>query len=326
MWRVGGMQRASMLVKAAVQLRAAKPAALKMSLVAPMLAQYSLPKVAVRAGGITVLSTFSAMALRSSCMNIFEEEVDMDFLDGNESVASAAEEHAASAAEESEALAAEESEALAAEESEAAVEDGNAAAHDSNQGTYAQTISERSSEGGSEGGSERGSDHGSECGSSRGCDRNSDPGSDNDFDDDVEDDYPEPAAERVAAGTLEVGKEAEHDHLGMGTVLACARSKEVAHGVDVVFADYHDGKVLFSFVKRVKKGRSWVPQTVERWVCEDNLTARMSNDGEGNVSTEAGPSGTSAFDEMQESARANRVLRNTFMGRSPKKRGFSGLF
>jgi hypothetical protein len=109
-----------MLVKAAVQLRAAKPAALNISLVAPIIAQYSLPKLAVRAGGITVLSTFSAMAMRSVCMDIFDEEVDMDYLDGNESVASAADERAASAAGEREAEAPEDSEAETGEVSAAA--------------------------------------------------------------------------------------------------------------------------------------------------------------------------------------------------------------
>jgi hypothetical protein len=95
------MQRGSTLVKAAVQLRTAKPAALKVSLFAPMVSRRSLQKLAVCAGGFTVLSTFSAMATRSYCMDIFDEDVDIDFLDGNESVASAAEERADSATEES---------------------------------------------------------------------------------------------------------------------------------------------------------------------------------------------------------------------------------
>jgi hypothetical protein len=98
-------RRLGLLVKAPVQLRAVPKLAVP-KLAVPKLA---VSKLAVRAGGITVLSTFSAMAVRSYCMDVLEEEVDMDFLDGNESAASAAEESAASAAEESAASAAEDS-------------------------------------------------------------------------------------------------------------------------------------------------------------------------------------------------------------------------
>ena len=53
MWRLAGMQRGSMMAKAATQLRAVKPAMIKFSpVMSPMLVQYSLPKLAVRAGGM----------------------------------------------------------------------------------------------------------------------------------------------------------------------------------------------------------------------------------------------------------------------------------
>jgi hypothetical protein len=283
MWRLAGMQRGSMMAKAA---RAAKPAALKASSIVPKLAHHSLPSFAVRAGALTVLSTFSAMATHSYNMNIFDEEVDMDFLEGNddESVASAAEEPAVSAAAEREAEASEESEAEASEE--CAVSAGAS----EERAVSAAASEER--EDGSQDGSQRGSQDGSWDGSQ--ADGAFDD--DDDFDDGVDDDFPEPSPEHVRTATLQVGKEAEHDLLGVGTVLARGTEEDNA------------GKILFKFVKKVKQGRSWVPQTVERWVFEDALTAVMNNDGEGNVSAEAGPSGTSAFDEMQEHARATNAF------------------
>tara|TARA_B110000046_G_scaffold169291_1_gene188275 strand:+ start:389 stop:637 length:249 start_codon:yes stop_codon:yes gene_type:complete len=58
-----------LLVKAPVQLRAVPKLAVP-KLAVPKLA---VSKLAVRAGGITVLSTFSAMAARSYCMDVLEE-------------------------------------------------------------------------------------------------------------------------------------------------------------------------------------------------------------------------------------------------------------
>jgi hypothetical protein len=250
MWRLAGMQRGSMMAKAA---RAAKPAALKASSIVPKLAHHSLPSFAVRAGALTVLSTFSAMATHSYNMNIFDEEVDMDFLEGNddESVASAAEEPAVSAAAEREAEASEESEAEASEE--CAVSAGAS----EERAVSAAASEER--EDGSQDGSQRGSQDGSWDGSQ--ADGAFDD--DDDFDDGVDDDFPEPSPEHVRTATLQVGKEAEHDLLGVGTVLARGTEEDNA------------GKILFKFVKKVKQGRSWVPQTVERWVFEDALTAVM---------------------------------------------------
>jgi hypothetical protein len=282
--RLGGMARGLAFTRGPVAAGLLSHVAPKLSLAAPMLVTSAAPNFVVRVCGITVLSTtFSAMAMHSYCMDFLDEEVDMDFLDGIESVASAAEERAASAGEES-----------AASAAEASSDRGYDDDFDDGIESVASAAEERAASAGEES-------------AASAAEASSDRGYDDDFDDDI-DAFPEPAAERVAAGTLQVGKEAEHDMLGMGTVLACARSKEVAPGVEVVFADHHDGKVLFSFVKRVKQGRSYVPQTVERWVFEDALTVITNNDGEDNTSTEAGPSGTSAFDEMQESAGANNAF------------------
>ena len=236
-------RRLGLLVKAPVQLRAVP------KLAVPKLA---VSKLAVRAGGITVLSTFSAMAARSYCMDVLEEEVDMDFLDGNESAASAAEESAASAAEESAASAAEDSAASAAE--------------------------------GDRSGDSSGEDLGDES-----------------FD-----------VERVAAiystaTALRVGEKAKHDFLGdgiPGIVLAIAGGKQVMEGVEVVFEPENFGKALFRFEKYVKEGRQRVKKILERWVFEDALTAEQQPSGVAEEIGAAGPSGTSAFDEMQEGARA----------------------
>ena len=290
-------------MKAALQLRAARPAALKVPLIAPAVAQYSLPKLAVRAGGITVLSTFSAMAMRSGCMDIFGEEVDMDFLDGNESVASAAEESAASAAEESAASAAEESAASAADESAALAADESAASaaevddDDDDDERAASAAAESAASAAEE---------------SAASAAEEDEDDDDDDDDDSDDDRwpPAPSPERVSSAMLRVGEKATHDFLGegSGTVLACAGTGEVMEGVEVVFEPIHAGKVLFRFVQRVKQGRHYISKNVDRWVFEDALTAEQQPAAEQQETGGAGPSGTSAFDEMQERARATNAF------------------
>jgi hypothetical protein len=88
-------------------------------------------------------------------------------------------------------------------------------------------------------------------------------------------------------------------------VLACASTERVMQGVKVTFEPMHAGKVLFRFVKVVKHKK----QTVERWVFEDALTSvQQPTDGAEETGGGAGPSGTSAFDEMQEHARATNAF------------------
>ena len=61
-------------------------------------------------------------------------------------------------------------------------------------------------------------------------------------------------------------------------------------GAAVTFEPMHAGKILFRFVKVVKRKRT----TVERWVFEDALTAEQQPTGDAEETGGAGPSGTSA--------------------------------
>ena len=123
-------------------------------------------------------------------------------------------------------------------------------------------------------------------------------------------------APEASPACLEVGAEAEHDLLGTGKVLAIASTETVAAGVVVTFEPAYNNKVLFSFVKKVKRKY----QTFQRWVFEDALTpagnTTVNPDDSATTPTNATDTPT-AFREMTERAREQNAFTQ---GMSPPER------